>query len=1599
MKAKKRILSLLLCGALLFSLCPQAAFAEGAEAGGLCEHHPQHTAECGYTEGSEGTPCSHEHTEDCYTLVTECVHEHGSECYPEESVETAEAESVSGNTATPSEPEEQEPTACTHECSEESGCITKKLDCQHEHDGTCGYTPATEGTPCGYVCEICNPQDSGEAEDTEPEAECTCTELCTEEPVNAECPVCGAEGADLTACEGVGAEIATLSNALAAEPKADTGVFTVEGGTLGTDYTYTASTEASPNGGDVLTIKSETPLTISTNNTSEESGGCRIVIENGVTANITLAGVNITPADASTDDGYSGIELGNNASLNITLQSGSSNVINGGTSTTGLPGPGIHVPEDSTLTITGNGSLKVHGASGTYAAAVGIGGMGSSSGAGGACGNVIILGGTITVHGGTSTTGSAPVDIGGGATDNGNGGDCSTVIILTSVNSDGNLEIGGGAGVAVGGGKGSDGAGIKPSGDGNYTVYGDLELPCDITIPAGAKVVIPEGASLTVPEGKKLTNNGTILMQGGNYTNSGTLTGNQPTYPSTVTVSVSQDGASVASVPYGSTVTITATMEKVETAANALSADTGKVNFYLGDANDTTGIKLDTGTVEFKDGAYTASVEVTLDDEKGVTEVGTITITADFGGYAPEGNESGDSLAPNTGSAELTVVESYSIDYEEETITIAEGFSLYEAETEGNAIFTSNGENNTISLTEYIQSTNKTLYLQAPSAGADEQPDRREITIPARPQALTITPTINYEEEKLSFSPDITATTLEYALSQPDSDWKDVPSSAALSEMGWTGNQMTVYFRTGATESAFASAATQSPLNIPARPAAPNGLNLMDWTDVSVTYYVGEGVQCRLNNEGDWATPEPDETDYTFTGLTPQTTYTIYARYPATDSQFASAESSDEITTKSSAADAPEVGAATVTDTTVTLPYNAAWEYQMGDDDWRSIQNPNVFTGLTAATQYTYHVRVAETQTAEASEIATVTVWTSYAAPAAGAGYTIHFDTEALTVETGYEVNTTEDFTGTGIPSSGSLADYTGGTLYIRHKADEGGAPASAAVAISIPARPAAPAVQGINETVAGRNDGKITGLTVGTAYEISTDSGQNWQDAALTGTEIVGLAPGTYQVRVKGTESSFSGAVAEVAIATGAERTYTLNVAAPTFESVYTGYTQPEAKAITITSSGNSDATISSVTVNGTNFTIGGNGSTVPAGESITTWTIRPAAGLAVGTHTATITVAYDNGATATAEVSFVVNQQSSGGGSGGGTSYDYYTISASAGAGGSISPSGNISVREGRDKTFTITPADGYVISDVRVDGVSVGAVLSYTFDNVQKRHTIEAFFAKENPDTGNPFTDVHPNDWFYNDVMFVYQNGLMNGTSATTFSPNDPITRAQVAVIFYRMAGSPEVTGDSAFTDVENGPGTAWYYNAVLWAQQNGIVSGYGDGTFRPGTDITREQLAVIFYNYAKLKGYDVSATNDLSGFTDAGDVSDWALPAMRWAVGSGIMGGYGDGILGPQGTATRAQVAAMLCRFIENNKLVPPTVAPGGDSGTTGTGGTGSGGGDWTQQKPVPQTGDNSNIGLWISLMLLSLSGIVVLLVTEKVRRRRMEAEEAPDPLTI
>ena len=247
-------------------------------------------------------------------------------------------------------------------------------------------------------------------------------------------------------------------------------------------------------------------------------------------------------------------------------------------------------------------------------------------------------------------------------------------------------------------------------------------------------------------------------------------------------------------------------------------------------------------------------------------------------------------------------------------------------------------------------------------------------------------------------------------------------------------------------------------------------------------------------------------------------------------------------------------------------------------------------------------------------------------------------------------------------------------------------------------------------------------------------------------------------------------------------------------------------------------------------------------------------------------------------------------------------------------------------------------------------------------------------ENPGTGaNPFTDVSEKDWFYGDVMFVYENGLMLGTSKTLFSPHGTATRGMMATILWRMEGSPAPKGKNSFTDVEAGK---WYADAITWTAENGIFAGYGKDKFGPDDPITREQLAAIFYRYADYKGYDLTVKGNLDKFKDADKITDYAKTAMQWAVGSGLVKGKSGNLLDPQGTATRAEIAAMLHRFIEKYELVQGK-APGGLMG-------------WIDPKrlQIPKTGDSSVLGLWGFPLCTSLAGCLAL-TTWQIRRRREE----------
>ena len=493
---RKRLTAAFMCLCLLVTLLPATAFADGkpdrdpspAESG-LCEHHPSHDEACCYTGGSEGSPCTHEHDEACYTLVTSCVHEHGPECYP--------VQSVSENTAALPEAEEPaeavEPTACTHVCSEESGCITKVPDCGHEHDEACGYAPAEDGTPCAYVCRICNPQDGGSEEETGPEAECICTELCTGDNINGECPLCGARGADLTACKGVESQLDTQAKAAPARaitPRIAYDTLRI-GNTLITGSGYWTT---DGNG----------------NLTASDAGNYNVAFD-ADTNTLSLNNATIVGSyDANNNPEGTGIYAGSRSgAVSLTIQVTGNNVVSGSYGIYALSNGG-----EVSVTISGGGSLTASGSRNGISivsefsnAALAI--EGTALKASGSYGGV-------AVQAGESSSGSLSVD-GGSLTASGNtgiefwfstgmsgSGTPSLIVTGNAVvdaksggiahNSSNNLSIQGNSGIVFNGSTG--------------TVYGNASLQDDLIIGEGESLILDNGASLN-------TNGPNVIVDGG----------------------------------------------------------------------------------------------------------------------------------------------------------------------------------------------------------------------------------------------------------------------------------------------------------------------------------------------------------------------------------------------------------------------------------------------------------------------------------------------------------------------------------------------------------------------------------------------------------------------------------------------------------------------------------------------------------------------------------------------------------------------------------------------------------------------------------------------------------------------------------------------------------------------------------------------------------------------------------------------------------------------------------------------------------------------------------------------------------------------------
>lgn len=533
MKKWKKGMALALAAMLIGTTVDISAFAAEETGTVICDHHTEHTSECGYTEATAGADCTHEHSDDCYSEVTVCVHSHDESCGYSEG---------------------EEGSPCSHECSEETGCVKVEENCQHtEHDANCGYKETVEGTPCNYTCTECVQTDDdkkqNEEQQEEEPAECTCTEKCTEEVVNTDCAVCSAVDADITCCVGeetlectcgtdddavhatdcpayvapenpecycvekctedninVWCDVCGVQGAEACQSQGEESAVTYEYETASATY---LSCDENGQNWETKTCGAATVLT--SEMTTLESGW--YVLNSDVTFSdrITISGtVNLILADGYTLTASQGVNVGKGNTLSIYGQSADTGAIRA-TGNENRSGIGGGACQSSGTIIIYGGSVTANG--GTNAAGIGGGCEGSG-------GTTTIYGGVIEATGSNRYSWNGAAGIGGGTSNNTNGSGSSSgdidvyggIIFATGKN--GADDIGGGYGAK---GKGASDVTIEcglifdRNGDG--TVYGDFVLTSDFTLESDKSITIPGDATLTIAEDVTLTNNGTITYE------------------------------------------------------------------------------------------------------------------------------------------------------------------------------------------------------------------------------------------------------------------------------------------------------------------------------------------------------------------------------------------------------------------------------------------------------------------------------------------------------------------------------------------------------------------------------------------------------------------------------------------------------------------------------------------------------------------------------------------------------------------------------------------------------------------------------------------------------------------------------------------------------------------------------------------------------------------------------------------------------------------------------------------------------------------------------------------------------------------------------
>ena len=1241
---------------------------------------------------------------------------------------------------------------------------------------------------------------------------------------------------------------------------------------------------------------------------------------------------------------------------------GGSITINGGTvtATGGSGGAGIGGRREGTSggTITINGGhVTANGSQRSFYSA-GIGG-----GFKGAGGSITINGGVVDAHGGWTgigsgedgysgtATGDCAVAVNGGVVtatgehDAGIGGTFSTgnngnaVIIASSIS--GNDNTTGWSGLII----------TKTQGEGKIYGSDSFEIVDDLEIPEGYTLTIEKGKTLTIPTDVTLTvdgeiiNNGTMTIQG-SITGTGsiipkfeqnvgkpTASASQVTDTTLTIEAVTKPDGAIGNVQYGYTTEnekeIPAERWSSSSTFSGLAPATKHTIYVRYSGNGfyepvvSTGVEVYTAysapgenegyTINYANETVTAAsnYEVRPTESDGWTASGTALSITPGGTFqvrhaaAMDGAPASEPLTVNVEARPAAPI--LAIDNEAEGVTIPSGYS-YNTTSEDYSNTWTQGDGSLVKI-----EPGNSIYIYQAATDSSFKSAVQTLTAPARASTPTA-PTINYEGEALSGN----TAGMEYREGNTG-EWVKCTADMSLANIGWRGNEMTVYFRTAATDLNYASAPTAG-LTIPARRAAPAAPTTTDRTDDSITITALDGVQYRLGGNGEWQTS--DTGSLTFDGLISGTEYTIYARYPAVtegeNPAFASGSASTQVTTKSNQTAAPTAPTmVSRTTTSVILNYiespirQGAVQYgytTAGDSSDYHWQESTEFIDLQPGTTYTFYARYAETDDYEASPAST---GTSIVTLGAEGGDTLA-DGETITTEDDTNTEITKDEGKITItPGNGGSATVITPDDNVTVNTGDG--------TVNVPGGSTVTTGDGPSITV---GEG---GATVG------TDGGVTLPE---DGSATIGSGDDTTTITTPGggTVDPGTGAITpdeggSVVIDTGDGTT---TITPPSGQPV----TPNEDGSVTIP--GGSTVTDS----DGERVTIPPEGGTLqPGGEVKYTVTVTfdsqggsqvPSQDITVGepvsqpddpTRTGYRFLGWYTAATGGARWDFsqpVTGDQ---------ILYAQWAYLPPANPNYKITigdtENGTVTVnptaaKAGTTVTITPVPDAGYQVGTVSVTdrfgqavAVDQQADGTYTFVMPDGQVTVEVTFLQGEA-TDLPFSDVTESDWFYDAVTYAYENGLMDGVGTGLFAPNSETTRAQLVTILYRLAGQPAPSGDSGFSDVETG---IWYTDAVAWAAQNGIVNGVSDTQFVPGDDITREQLAVILYRYATYQGYDVSQRADLSGFVDAGTISTYAQEALSWANAQGLVLGFEDDSLRPQGTATRAQIAAVLMRFCQ------------------------------------------------------------------------------------